>query len=33
MLLAILSLYGNIGSTDLQLISLIEISLDSQKIL
>ena len=33
MLLAILQIYSNVGSTDFQLISLSEISLDSQKIL
>ena len=33
MLLAILSIYSNVGSTDFTLISLNEISLDSQKIL
>lgn len=33
MLLAILQIYSNIGSTDFQLISLSEISLESQKIL
>jgi len=33
MLLAILFIYGNIGSTDFKLISLVEISLESQKIL
>jgi NADH-ubiquinone oxidoreductase chain 4 len=33
MLLAILIIYGNVGSTDFKLISLVEISLESQKIL
>ena len=33
MLLAVLQIYSNIGSTDFQLISLSEISLESQKIL
>jgi hypothetical protein len=33
MLLCILYIYSNIGSTDFQLISLSEISLDTQKIL
>jgi len=31
MLLAIMTIYYNLGSTDLQLISLSEISLESQK--
>jgi NADH:ubiquinone oxidoreductase subunit 4 (subunit M) len=33
MLLSILYIYSNLGSTDFQLISLYEISLDSQKII
>ena len=33
MLLAILVIYGNVGSTDFKLLSLVEISLESQKFL
>jgi hypothetical protein len=33
MLLAILVIYGNVGSTDFKLLSLVEISLESQKLL
>jgi len=33
MLLAILAIYGNVGSTDFQLLNLVEISFESQKYL